>query len=56
MKTKQYLFNIEEVIAIREALIEYRQILRQGKINNEHKKQVDALADQFKQDAILWRS
>ena len=56
MKTKQYLFNIEEVIAIREALIEYRQMLRQAKIDNEHKRRVDALADQFKQDIILWRS
>ena len=59
IKTKQYLLTEIEVLAIRDALIEFKQQLKNVKpisdIAIAEKKAVTALVEQFKDDVRLWK-
>jgi len=55
MKTKLYIFDFKEMIAIRDALIEESQRLRIAGCNNNQVNVLNALKDQFKQDVAIWR-
>ena len=59
MKTKQYLLTEIEVLAIRDALIEFKHHLKNVKpisdIAIAEKKAVTILAEQFKNDVRLWK-
>ena len=61
MKNKQYIFNYEEVVLLREALAEYKHFIQPppGEPVSEKRKRTAALAsvmcDQFKNDVRLFR-
>lgn len=60
MKSKQYIFNYEEIVLLREALAEYKHFIKPTEEPaSEKRKRAAALAsamhDQFKTDVRLFR-
>jgi len=56
---KSYFFTNDEILTLRNALIEYHQFIKTLKPNSsiaiKNKKNAKALSDQFKQDTSLTR-